>query len=434
MEINASSGPVADSNDSNSKGPLSGLKNYGKADNSTHPGMKDIHPEDIHSNPDVHITAGNASHAGIKAESNVSTVNDSMLESHGESGYLTDSMISGYEKTTLGSDTSSKSEADITPCGENLMVFSDSSSNNSLISPEKTIGDAQEGSLAESSSSTYTNSESDKLDRFGQMAIMASIGINDIESLDKIISSNSIPARPESLTFTNNDNGDSGIAKTRSYNDYGDSPSMSNSEGRKRSKSSAFPIPRLKEGVHISEELLSKSLPHGKVIQLQTGMIEFIADDLIEKIKMSSPMSKTASEVSSSRRSSDLSITSMDSMASSSLATSMTSGRSRSSYPQSPDCMPPIDPIAVHEIENHARMVAENVDQMMTNLRENLHKMSAISVGCEEAYKTSVDFTCDSVDSSIKSMYALMAKCEELSKSMQPVYKLNDQMYPCFQP
>jgi len=28
--------------------------------------------------------------------------------------------------------------------------------------------------------------------------------------------------------------------------------------------------------------------------------------------------------------------------------------------------------------------------------------MSAISVGCEEAYKTSVDVTCDSVDSSIK--------------------------------
>lgn len=27
-------------------------------------------------------------------------------------------------------------------------------------------------------------------------------------------------------------------------------------------------------------------------------------------------------------------------------------------------------------------------------------------------------------------MYQLMAKCEELSKSMKPVYKLHDQMYP----
>ena len=29
-------------------------------------------------------------------------------------------------------------------------------------------------------------------------------------------------------------------------------------------------------------------------------------------------------------------------------------------------------------------------------------------------------------------MYALMAKCEELSMSMEPVYKLADQMYPFY--
>lgn len=31
----------------------------------------------------------------------------------------------------------------------------------------------------------------------------------------------------------------------------------------------------------------------------------------------------------------------------------------------------------------------------------------------------------------LQSMYALMAKCEELNTSMAPVYKLRDQMYPC---
>ena len=36
--------------------------------------------------------------------------------------------------------------------------------------------------------------------------------------------------------------------------------------------------------------------------------------------------------------------------------------------------------------------------------------------------------TCDAVDSNIKSMYQLMAKCEELSKNMQPIYKLYDQI------
>jgi len=29
-----------------------------------------------------------------------------------------------------------------------------------------------------------------------------------------------------------------------------------------------------------------------------------------------------------------------------------------------------------------------------------------------------------------QSMYALMAKCEELTQNMEPVYKLADQMYP----
>lgn len=36
--------------------------------------------------------------------------------------------------------------------------------------------------------------------------------------------------------------------------------------------------------------------------------------------------------------------------------------------------------------------------------------------------------TCDAVDHNIKSMYQLMAKCEELSKSMGPIYKLAEQM------
>ena len=56
------------------------------------------------------------------------------------------------------------------------------------------------------------------------------------------------------------------------------------------------------------------------------------------------------------------------------MATSVTSGMSRS-FPQSPDCIPPIDPIAIHEMENHARSVAENVDKMLDKLKNGLHKV-----------------------------------------------------------
>lgn len=57
-----------------------------------------------------------------------------------------------------------------------------------------------------------------------------------------------------------------------------------------------------------------------------------------------------------------------------------------------------------------------------------LSQASALTVGCLETYRDAVCKTCDAVDHNIKSMYQLMAKCEELSKSMGPIYKLAEQM------
>ncbi|XP_021371044.1 uncharacterized protein DDB_G0284127-like [Mizuhopecten yessoensis] len=173
---------------------------------------------------------------------------------------------------------------------------------------------------------------------------------------------------------------------------------------------------------NIEETMLSKSMPHGTIVR-KGEMIEFIAEDLQEKIRRSSPLTKTDSSGLSSRTSSLRSISSVNSMSSSSSAMATSS-----LMQQSPDDIPPIDASAILELEAHARRVADSVDLMMGNLRSNLHKMSAITVGCLDAYKTSVDVTCDSVDSSIKAMYALMAKCEELNNNMGPVYRLGDQI------
>ncbi|ESO87105.1 hypothetical protein LOTGIDRAFT_86499, partial [Lottia gigantea] len=129
-------------------------------------------------------------------------------------------------------------------------------------------------------------------------------------------------------------------------------------------------------------------------------LIEFVADDLQEKIRRSSPMSKTGSSNS----------------------------RPSSLFQQSPDDIPPIDPSAILELENQARYIADNIDLLLGNLKTSLHKMSARGVACLSAYKDSVDYTCDSVDTSIKSMYALMAKCEELNKTVEPVYQLANQI------
>lgn len=53
---------------------------------------------------------------------------------------------------------------------------------------------------------------------------------------------------------------------------------------------------------------------------------------------------------------------------------------------------------------------------------------SALTVGCLETYRDAVCKTCDAIDHNIKSMYQLMAKCEELSNSMAIIFKMAEKL------
>ncbi|KZC11685.1 Uncharacterized protein C17orf59 like protein [Dufourea novaeangliae] len=141
---------------------------------------------------------------------------------------------------------------------------------------------------------------------------------------------------------------------------------------------------------------------------MQDGdMVLFVAEDLENKIKLSSPVTKKGETPSFPG--------------------------SRSSTPclyrqaLTPQ-LPLLDHNILNELEMEARKVATSVDALTENLAAILHSASALTVGCLETYRDAVCKTCDAVDHNIKSMYQLMAKCEELSKSMGPVYKLADQM------
>lgn len=180
---------------------------------------------------------------------------------------------------------------------------------------------------------------------------------------------------------------------------------------------------------------------------MQDGdMVLFVTEDLENKIKLSSPVTKKG-EIPSFPG-------------------------SRSSTPclyrqaLTPQ-LPLLDHNILNELEIEARKVATSVDALTENLAAILHSVnyfpyysnvwflmilisdvadvteqmfdpwiisttffqaSALTVGCLEAYRDAVCKTCDAVDHNIKSMYQLMAKCEELSKSMGPVYKLAEQM------
>nr|SVE94562.1 EOG090X0FS7 [Simocephalus serrulatus] len=79
-------------------------------------------------------------------------------------------------------------------------------------------------------------------------------------------------------------------------------------------------------------------------------------------------------------------------------------------------------------LEREARCIAASVDGLTEHLAVSLHTISAVTAQSLTVYKDSVCKTCDAMDANIKSMYQLMAKCEELSKSMAPIYKLSDQV------
>lgn len=76
-------------------------------------------------------------------------------------------------------------------------------------------------------------------------------------------------------------------------------------------------------------------------------------------------------------------------------------------------------------LESEACAVAASVDSLTESLADTLHGISALTVDCLEVYTGVVCKTCDAIDANIKAMYQLMAKSEELSKAMAPLYRLS---------
>ncbi|TGZ75940.1 hypothetical protein CRM22_000107 [Opisthorchis felineus] len=91
-------------------------------------------------------------------------------------------------------------------------------------------------------------------------------------------------------------------------------------------------------------------------------------------------------------------------------------------------CLTALEPAALNTLELQARGLAENLDQLLGSVHSALHRMSGLTVDCVSVFANSVELTCDSVDASIKNTYALMAKCEELSKSMAQLIPLEKEI------
>ncbi|XP_048879159.1 BLOC-1-related complex subunit 6-like isoform X2 [Brienomyrus brachyistius] len=102
-------------------------------------------------------------------------------------------------------------------------------------------------------------------------------------------------------------------------------------------------------------------------------------------------------------------------------------GRSRGSLRRPAD-IPPIDPGVLLDLQRHTQEVAHSVELMMRSLNGTIQNMTALSVGYIQTYRDSVDSLGEAVDMSIKGMYTLMARCEELDRCMQPIHVLGKQI------
>ena len=235
------------------------------------------------------------------------STSNSLHVSHTESGYLTDSVTSSSSRDrnpSIGSEadktpcheTHQTSSSETTPCTDALMSFAGGGEQSKTLQSSgfhKLQNGAANGGLGIG----ISNEEA-----------LARLDLNcDMKNTDigNIFATNTVRQRPESLILSKS------VQKSDSSLRRSDSDSFKYSTAakaytanvesmkdyRKRSKSYGVPIPRLKEGVNIMEEGLSKSLPHGQIMKSDAGLIEFIADDLEEKIRRSSPASKTGNSI-----------------------------------------------------------------------------------------------------------------------------------------
>ncbi|XP_001602456.1 BLOC-1-related complex subunit 6 isoform X1 [Nasonia vitripennis] len=156
----------------------------------------------------------------------------------------------------------------------------------------------------------------------------------------------------------------------------------------------------------ISYEKAMGYLQSEGTVMKEGDMVLFVAEDLENKIKLSSPIAKKGETSFLDSRNSTPCL------------------YRQALTPQ----LPALDHNILNELENEARKVATSVDSITENLAAILHSASALTVGCLETYRDAVCKTCDAVDYNIKSMYQLMAKCEELSKSMSVLYKMSEKV------
>ncbi|KAH8303807.1 hypothetical protein KR018_008183 [Drosophila ironensis] len=90
--------------------------------------------------------------------------------------------------------------------------------------------------------------------------------------------------------------------------------------------------------------------------------------------------------------------------------------------------VPEVDGSVLSDIELEAQYLASSVDNLMENLGNLLHSISSITADNVEVHRNAVNKLTDTLDANIKCQYQLLAKAEEITKSMKPTEQLGQRI------
>lgn len=79
-------------------------------------------------------------------------------------------------------------------------------------------------------------------------------------------------------------------------------------------------------------------------------------------------------------------------------------------------------------VETDTSKLAESVDSLIEQLSGYMRDVTMVTTEAVDLHRSSVASTCDSVDNTIKSMYQLMVKIEQLNSAMRKVHPLAEQV------
>ncbi|KAH8251447.1 hypothetical protein KR038_002866 [Drosophila bunnanda] len=90
--------------------------------------------------------------------------------------------------------------------------------------------------------------------------------------------------------------------------------------------------------------------------------------------------------------------------------------------------VPEVDGSVLSDIELEAQYLASSVDNLLENLGNLLHSISSITADNVEVHRSAVNKLTDTLDANIKCQYQLLAKAEEITKSMKPTEQLGQRI------